>query len=161
MSAKLEPQWMGPYYIHDIVGFNNYKLRSIEGRIVKGTIYTVILTITTLSPLLLISSQNASTKIRIFFQHARWQITLNNRKESLFYLYHIGQIIDAEYMTQKDSTLSKQYFTVSKRVFLIFEDNIEQLMRIQNTTIVLLARLKLNDLNELIHWSSFLKKGDI
>ncbi|CAI2200153.1 3720_t:CDS:1, partial [Funneliformis geosporum] len=39
MSAKLEAQWIGPYYIHDIIGFNNYKLRSIERRIVKGTIH--------------------------------------------------------------------------------------------------------------------------
>ena len=30
---------MGPYYIHDLVGFNNYKLRSMDGRIVKGTIH--------------------------------------------------------------------------------------------------------------------------
>jgi len=26
MSAKLENQWMGPYYIHDVIGYNNYKL---------------------------------------------------------------------------------------------------------------------------------------
>jgi len=39
MSAKLEAQWIGPYYIHDIIGFNNYKLRSLDGRIVKGTVH--------------------------------------------------------------------------------------------------------------------------
>jgi hypothetical protein len=34
-------------------------------------------------------------------------------------------------------------------------------MRTQNTTTTLIERLKTNDLNELIHWSSFLKGGDI
>ncbi|CAI2189467.1 13253_t:CDS:2, partial [Funneliformis geosporum] len=155
-----------------IVGFNYYKLRSIEERIVKGTIhgdrlkqyneqeikpmikilvkknlifkemtqvyqliYSDLLAITpttiTLPPLLMISSQDAR------------------------------KIIDTEYMTQKDSKLSKHYFIISKRVFLIFEDNLEQLMRTQYMTTALFVGLKLNDLNELIHWSSFLKKRDI
>ena len=39
MSAKLENQWMGPYYIHDVIGYNNYKLRSMEGQLIKGTIH--------------------------------------------------------------------------------------------------------------------------
>jgi hypothetical protein len=39
MSAKLENQWMGPYYIHDVIGYNNYKLRSMDGQLIKGTIH--------------------------------------------------------------------------------------------------------------------------
>jgi hypothetical protein len=39
MSAKLENQWMGPYYIHDVIGYNNYKLRSMEGQLIKGIIH--------------------------------------------------------------------------------------------------------------------------
>ncbi|CAI2192336.1 6823_t:CDS:2, partial [Funneliformis geosporum] len=98
---------IGLYYIHDIVGFNYYKLRSIEERIVKGTIHAITPTTITLPPLLMISSQDAR------------------------------KIIDTEYMTQKDSKLSKHYFIISKRVFLIFEDNLEQLMRTQYMTTAL------------------------
>ncbi|CAI2200151.1 3719_t:CDS:1, partial [Funneliformis geosporum] len=115
----------------------------------------------TLPPLPSTTSQDACMKIKTFFRYARRQITLKNRRESLYYLYHIGEIIDNECMTQRDSKLSKYYYTVSKRLFLIFENNIEQIMRTQNTSTALIGGLKLTDLNELIHWSSFLKGGDI
>jgi hypothetical protein len=39
LSAKLEDKWIGPYYIHDVIGQGVYKLRNIEKqRLVKGTI---------------------------------------------------------------------------------------------------------------------------
>ena len=36
MSAKLESQWIGPYFIHNVLEQNVYKLRTMEGRLVKG-----------------------------------------------------------------------------------------------------------------------------
>jgi transposase InsO family protein len=45
MSAKLEPHWIGPYYIHNVLEQNVYKLRNMDGRLVKGVIHgnTVVL----------------------------------------------------------------------------------------------------------------------
>ena len=39
MSAKLEPHWIGPYYIHNVLEQNVYKLRNMDGRLVKGVIH--------------------------------------------------------------------------------------------------------------------------
>jgi hypothetical protein len=39
LSAKLEEKWTGPYYIHEVLGANNYKLRTLEGRLVKNTVH--------------------------------------------------------------------------------------------------------------------------
>ena len=39
LSAKLEEKWIGPYYIHEIFAANNYKLRTLEGRLVKNTVH--------------------------------------------------------------------------------------------------------------------------
>jgi len=33
-SAKLENKWTGPYFIHDILKDNVYKLRTMEGKLV-------------------------------------------------------------------------------------------------------------------------------
>ena len=39
MSAKLEKQWIGPYYVHNVLDKNVYKLRHMEGRLVQGVIH--------------------------------------------------------------------------------------------------------------------------
>ena len=39
MSAKLESQWIGPYYIHNVLEQNVYKLRNMNGKLVKGVIH--------------------------------------------------------------------------------------------------------------------------
>ena len=38
-SAKLEEKWIGPYYIHDILPRNVYKLRNLDGKLVKNVIH--------------------------------------------------------------------------------------------------------------------------
>jgi hypothetical protein len=38
-SAKLEERWMGPYFIHEVRG-KNYKLRNMDGRLVKNVIHS-------------------------------------------------------------------------------------------------------------------------
>ena len=38
-SAKLEKKWIGPYFIHNVLKDNVYKLRTLEGRLVKNVIY--------------------------------------------------------------------------------------------------------------------------
>src|SRR5436305_12177519 len=38
-SAKLEEKWIGPYYIHDVLERNVYKLRTIDGKLVKNVIH--------------------------------------------------------------------------------------------------------------------------
>lgn len=38
-SAKLEDKWMGPYYIHDVLKDNVYKLRTLEGRLVRNLVH--------------------------------------------------------------------------------------------------------------------------
>jgi len=35
-SGKLQPKWKGPYIINEIVGKGAYKLRNLEGRILKA-----------------------------------------------------------------------------------------------------------------------------
>ena len=39
MSAKLESQWIGSYYIHNVLEQNVYKLHNMDGRLVKGVIH--------------------------------------------------------------------------------------------------------------------------
>ena len=34
-SGKLSQKWKGPYYIHEIVGGGTYKLRTLEGKVLK------------------------------------------------------------------------------------------------------------------------------
>src|SRR5436190_23941915 len=34
-SGKLSQKWKGPYYIHEIVGGGAYKLRTLEGKVLK------------------------------------------------------------------------------------------------------------------------------
>jgi hypothetical protein len=35
-SAKLENKWIGPYYIHNVLKDNVYKLRTWDGKLVKN-----------------------------------------------------------------------------------------------------------------------------
>jgi len=39
LSAKLENRWIGPYYIHEVLQGNNYKLRNLNGKLLKGTVH--------------------------------------------------------------------------------------------------------------------------
>ena len=39
MSAKLESQWIERYYIHNVLEQNVYKLRNMNGKLVKGVIH--------------------------------------------------------------------------------------------------------------------------
>src|ERR1051325_4447399 len=39
MSAKLESHWIGPYYIHNVLKQNVYKLRNMQGKLVKGVFH--------------------------------------------------------------------------------------------------------------------------
>src|ERR1051325_273134 len=36
-SGKLRPKWKGPYYIHNVIGKGAYKIRDLEGRVLKAT----------------------------------------------------------------------------------------------------------------------------
>ena len=36
-SGKLSPKWKGPYYIHEIIGRGAYKLRTMDGKVLKAT----------------------------------------------------------------------------------------------------------------------------
>ena len=38
-SSKLEDKWTGPYFIHEVVGDNVYKLRTMEGQKVKNVVH--------------------------------------------------------------------------------------------------------------------------
>ncbi|GBC53478.1 hypothetical protein RIR_jg19197.t1 [Rhizophagus irregularis DAOM 181602=DAOM 197198] len=39
-SAKLENKWIGPYFIHEVLNDNVYKLRNLDGKlVVKHVIY--------------------------------------------------------------------------------------------------------------------------
>jgi len=37
-SGKLEPKWKGSYYIHSITGNGAYKLRTIDGSVLRSSI---------------------------------------------------------------------------------------------------------------------------
>ena len=38
-SVKLEEKWIGPYYIHDVLPRNIYRLRNLDGKLVKNVIH--------------------------------------------------------------------------------------------------------------------------
>ena len=35
MDWKLEEKWKGPYYIHEIIGKGSYRIKTMEGKIMK------------------------------------------------------------------------------------------------------------------------------
>jgi hypothetical protein len=37
-TGKLDPKWKGPYYIHDIIGNGAYKIRQLDGRLLKAPV---------------------------------------------------------------------------------------------------------------------------
>ena len=37
-SGKLDPKWKGPYYIHDIIGNGAYKIRELNGKVLKTSV---------------------------------------------------------------------------------------------------------------------------
>ena len=39
LSAKLMEKWIGPFYIHNVLPNNVYKLRNIDGKLIKGVIH--------------------------------------------------------------------------------------------------------------------------
>ena len=39
LSAKLMEKWIGPFYIHNVLPNNVYKLRNMDGKIIKGVIH--------------------------------------------------------------------------------------------------------------------------
>ena len=36
-SGKLSQKWKGPYYIHEIIGKGAYKLRTLEGKVLRSS----------------------------------------------------------------------------------------------------------------------------
>src|SRR5262249_33232227 len=38
-SSKLEDKWTGPYFVHEKIGNNVYKLRTMEGKMVKNVVH--------------------------------------------------------------------------------------------------------------------------
>ena len=36
-SGKLSSKWKGPYYIHEIIGKGAYKLRTLNGKVLKSS----------------------------------------------------------------------------------------------------------------------------
>ena len=38
-SSKLEDKWTGPYYVHNVLENNVYKLKILEGRLVKNVVH--------------------------------------------------------------------------------------------------------------------------
>jgi hypothetical protein len=39
LSAKLEDKWAGPYFVHEVRDNNVYKLRTIEGQLVRNLVH--------------------------------------------------------------------------------------------------------------------------
>ena len=42
-SGKLEPKWKGPYYIHAVIGNGAYKIRELDGRVLKTPVHGSLL----------------------------------------------------------------------------------------------------------------------
>ncbi|CAI2189589.1 5079_t:CDS:2 [Funneliformis geosporum] len=38
-KTKLEAKWIGPYFIHEVYEKSNYKLRTLEGKLLKNSVY--------------------------------------------------------------------------------------------------------------------------
>ncbi|CAI2197298.1 3086_t:CDS:1, partial [Funneliformis geosporum] len=38
-SAKLDAKWIGPYFIHEVYEKSNYKLRTLEGKLLKNSVH--------------------------------------------------------------------------------------------------------------------------
>jgi hypothetical protein len=44
-SEKLDLKWKGPYYIHDIIGNGAYKIRELNGKVLKTPVNRSLLKI--------------------------------------------------------------------------------------------------------------------
>jgi hypothetical protein len=42
-SGKLESKWKGPYYVHDVIQIDVYRLRTLEGKILSTSYNTSLL----------------------------------------------------------------------------------------------------------------------
>ena len=60
LSAKLMEKWIGPYYIHNVLPNNVYKLRNIDGKLIKTVVHGNRLKIfleQSLTPIVLIENE--------------------------------------------------------------------------------------------------------
>ena len=72
-----------------------------------------------------------------------------NRKGILFCLFLIGKEIFTCRLREKETGLTQHYYKVAKRIFLIFENRPEQIMRTKNLTISIVHKLSEEEVMDL------------
>ena len=73
------------------------------------------------------------------------------RQATLYYLYQIGKEIYEYGLSEKNCGLSKHFYQLTRRIFLLFEHDEAQIMRMKKTTTTLISKLSNNEFRSLIN----------
>ena len=85
---------------------------------------------------------NIADQIKILYHGVQRSLTFRKRIESLYYIHKIGFLIVANDLKRRETKLSNYYYTAAKRCYYLFENNVDQIMRMKVTTIRLIKCLK-------------------
>ena len=97
-----------------------------------------------------LENYEAPVKISILFKLFKRAVLRGNRELSLLCMFNIGKWIFAFDLTRKESMLTIHYYTISKRMYLIFESDEEQIMRSKSMTPKDFRYITKRELNNLI-----------
>ena len=85
---------------------------------------------------------NIADQIKILYHRVQRSLTFRKRIKSLYFMHKIGFLIVANDLKRRETKLFNYYYTAAKRCYYLFENNVDQIMRMKVTTIRLIERLK-------------------
>ncbi|GBC33562.2 DDE-type integrase/transposase/recombinase [Rhizophagus irregularis DAOM 181602=DAOM 197198] len=186
-KKKLQDRWKGPYYIHEDLGNGVYKLRTLQGDILKTPVnlerlklynqcmepYQSILedllqttpVEVTPFPLPYKPNMKPERKFEILCDALNRIKHFNNRLLLLVHLYYLGRFLEKE----TESSVQRSYFvrqltahyrTSATRIFYIFEiPGAKQIMRTKKTNVSLLRELNTQEYQGLVLQASEIFNG--
>ena len=100
-------------------------------------------------------TDNYLDKIRNLKRQYRRAKSLNNRKEMLYVLWYIGEIIETQVDERERGLcireLTDHYYKLIKRVYYLYEViGLDQIGRTQRTTVTKIAKLSQNEHQQLV-----------
>ena len=108
-----------------------------------------------ITPLFYTDTDNYLDKIRNLKRQYRRAKSLNNRKEMLYVLWYIGEIIETQVDERERGLcireLTDHYYKLIKRVYYLYEViGLDQIGRTQRTTVTKIAKLSQNEHQQLV-----------
>src|ERR1044072_305150 len=91
------------------------------------------------------------TRIQLLKTYYKKVKLRKKRQDTLYYLYQIGKEIYEYGLSEKNCGLSKHFYQLTRRVFLLFKHDEAQIMRTKKTTTTLISKLSNNEFRSLIN----------